>query len=243
MRHTQEFYPESRFGGYTDIDGTVAFYTRVSALLQPESSVVDFGCGRGAYGQDPVEVRRRLRVLRGRVHRVIGLDVDGAGADNPHLDEFCRLQGSRWPLPDSSVDLVLADNVLEHLPDPQNFFTEARRVLKSGGNLCVRTPNAWSYIALLSRLIPNRDHAVVLAKVKERSQADDVFPTLYRCNSLPAVRRMMRANSFEGVAYGYEAEPSYLDFSRLAYALGVLHQKFAPGWLRPSIFAFACLRK
>jgi len=26
-------YPESRFGGFSDIDGTVTFYSRVNALL------------------------------------------------------------------------------------------------------------------------------------------------------------------------------------------------------------------
>ena len=243
MSYTQDFYPESRFGGYTDIDGTIAFYTRVSALLQPDLTVVDFGCGRGAYGEDPVRTRRDLRVLKGRAGRVIGLDVAEAGAANPYLDEFRRLEDRCWPLPDSSAGLVLADNVIEHLPEPEIFFAEARRVLKNGGTLCIRTPNSWSYVALIARLTPNRSHAAILAKAKERSQAVDVFPTHYRCNSLPAVRRMMRAWGFEGVAYGYEAEPSYLDFSRLAYAFGVLHQRLAPGWLRPSIFAFARLLK
>ena len=178
MRFTPDFYPESRFGGYTDIDGTVAFYTRVSALLRPESRVVDFGCGRGAYGEDPVRVRRDLRILKGRAGRVIGLDVDPAGAANPYLDEFRPLEDRCWPLPDSSADLVLADNVIEHLPAPEDFFIEARRVLKGGGSLCIRTPNAWSYVALISRLIPNRSHAAVLAKVKDRSQAGRCLPDL-----------------------------------------------------------------
>jgi len=29
----ETFYPESRFGGFTQIDGTVAFYSRVQALV------------------------------------------------------------------------------------------------------------------------------------------------------------------------------------------------------------------
>ena len=57
--------------------------------------------------------------------RVIGLDVAEAGAANPHLDEFRRLEDRCWPLPDSSAGLVLADNVVEHLPEPENFFAKA----------------------------------------------------------------------------------------------------------------------
>jgi hypothetical protein len=54
---------------------------------------------------------------------------------------------------------------------------------------------------------------------------------------------MMHEHGFEHVVYGYEAEPSYLSFSKFAYALGVLHQKLAPGFLRPAIFAFGRLVK
>lgn len=39
------FYPEARFGGFSDIDGTMAFYLRVNALLGCDSVVLDFGCG------------------------------------------------------------------------------------------------------------------------------------------------------------------------------------------------------
>lgn len=232
------FYPESNFGGFTQVDGTVAFYSRVQALAAPESVVVDFGCGRGAYAADPVPFRRSLRVFKGKVSRVIGLDASPAAAENPFLDEFYPLEGPRWPLEDCSADLVLCDNVLEHLLEPEEFFREAQRVLRPGGAVCIRTPNALNYIAMLSRLIPNRSHARILAKAKPELGEEDIFPTVYRCNTLPAVRRALRRHGFEAVVYGYEAEPSYLSFSKAAYALGVLHQKLSPGLFKAAIFAF-----
>jgi 2-polyprenyl-3-methyl-5-hydroxy-6-metoxy-1,4-benzoquinol methylase len=39
-----------------------------------------------------------------------------------------------------SFDLVLASEVVEHLWSPQNFFSEAFRVLKPGGFLILSTP-------------------------------------------------------------------------------------------------------
>ena len=140
----------------------------------------------------------------------------------------------RWVL-----DLILCDNVLEHLSDPSSFFREARRVLRPGGYLCIRTPNVFSYFGLAARLVPNRGHEAVL-KVAQRGR-EDCFPTLYRANTVWALRRMMRRHGFDHVVYGYEAEPSYLHFSRLAYALGVLHQKLAPRAMRLAIFAFGRL--
>jgi SAM-dependent methyltransferase len=234
----ERFYPESRFGGFTRLDGTLAFYSRVQALARPDSVVVDFGCGRGAYAGDSLPLRRDLRIFKGKVRQVIGLDASPSGAENPFLDEFHRLEGERWPLGDAVAGLVVCDNVLEHLPDPDAFFAEARRVLEPGGSLCLRTPNRWNYVALLSRLVPNRSHTQVLAKAKPWLADQDVFPTFYRCNTLPAVRRALARHGFDAVVYGYEAEPSYLSFSTAAYALGVLHQRLAPGIFRAAIFAY-----
>src|SRR5947208_7733071 len=94
------FYPESQFGGFTDIDGTIAFYTRVNALLKPSYVVVDIGCGRGGYFDDPADMRRKLRILKGKTQKVIGIDVDEAARDNPFIDEFRRLESDAWPVPD-----------------------------------------------------------------------------------------------------------------------------------------------
>lgn len=233
------FYPESKYGGFTQIDGTIAFYARVQALASVDSVMVDFGCGRGACAGDPVPFRRNLRIFKGKVKRVIGLDTARAGEQNPFLDEFHYLERTEWPLISGSVNLILCDNVLEHLPDPGAFFCEAYRVLAPGGYLCIRTPNRWSYIALLARLIPNQRHAQALGKAKPGLSEEDIFPTLYRCNTLPALRKALVRHGFDGLVFGYEAEPSYLSFSKAAYALGVLYQKLAPGLFKAALFAFA----
>ncbi|HET9300516.1 MAG TPA: class I SAM-dependent methyltransferase, partial [Candidatus Polarisedimenticolaceae bacterium] len=232
-------YPESRFGGFTDVDGTVSFYFRVQALLRPQSEVLDVGCGRGAWVEDPVGARKDLRWMKGKCARVIGIDVSETGRENPSLDEFRLLESERWPLADASVDLVLADHVLEHVASPETFFSECRRVLRATGHLCLRTSNRWSYVALASRLVPNHRHAAVLARAQDGRHPQDVFPTLYRCNTARGLRRMLAASGFDAVVRPREAEPSYLAFSRLAYALGVLHQRLAPGAVRPALFVFA----
>lgn len=237
------FYPESRFGGFTDVDGTIAFYFRVNALLEPSYAVLDVGCGRGKYQDDAVPIRRALRNLKGKADWVIGLDVDEAGNENPFLDEFRRIDGDRWPVEDGSIDLLVCDYVIEHLEEPEQFFAEARRVLRVGGHICIRTPNAWSYVAVAARLVPNRLHARVTRKVQIGRKEEDVFPTFYRCNSIPKLRSALARHGFDAVVRGYGGEPAYLSFSRFAYWLGVMYERHVPGPMRSAVFAFARRRE
>lgn len=239
MTFRDDFYPESRFGGFADCDGTVAFFARINALIRPEFHVLDVGCGRGAAATDSSDFRRSLRTLRGKVARVVGIDVDPVGADNPFVDEFRLIEGPTWPVEDASFDLLLSDYVLEHIDDPEAFFAECRRALRPGGTLCLRTSNARSYVALAARLIPNRFHARITSVAQAKRQEQDVFPTRFRCNTPGRIRRTLRRHGFDGVVYGFDADPSYLNFSRMAYRLGVWHQKFAPRALAPAIFVFA----
>lgn len=243
MKLKERFYPEARFGGFTDIDGTIAFFNRVNSLLEPSFVVLDAGCGRGASAHDPISFRRNLRNLKGKVSKVIGIDVDPVAEDNPFLDEFRLIQKAHWPIESDSIDLIVCDHVLEHIDRPDQFFSEARRALKDAGFLCIRTPNQWSYIGITTKLVPNRYHTNVTSVVQEGRREEDVFPTLYKCNSIRKIKIMMAKHGFESVVYGYEAEPSYLSFSKGAYWLGVLHQRFAPQVLKPVIFAFGRLNK
>ena len=238
MKFKSLYYPESRFGGFSNVDGTVAFYNRVNALVQPSSVVVDVGCGRGAYVEDPVPYRLQLRILKGKCQKVIGIDVDPKGKENPYIDEFRLIEGNRWPVESEAADVCIADNVLEHVQDVEGFFSQCRQVLKPGGYLCIRTPNLLSYFGVVARLVPNRGHVPVLKRVKDRVIEQDVFPTVYHCNTIPAIRRRMNQYGFDYAVYGYEAEPSYLSFSRLAYSLGVFLQRFTPNLFKVGIHAF-----
>lgn len=238
------WYSEARLGGYTDIDGTVAFYGRVQALLPEHGTVVDVGCGRGAHSRDPVRFRRELRTLRGHGSRVVGIDVDSGAECNPLIDEFRQIdRNGVFPVADRECDLIVSDFVLEHVEDPELFFSECRRILRPGGRIALRTTNALGYVGLVSRLVPNRRHAAVVTRVQDGGRRErDVFPTTYRCNTTRRLRKTLARAGFDAVVYGFESEPRYFEFSRLLYALAVMHQRYAPRALRLSLFAFGALR-
>lgn len=233
-------YPERRFGGFTRFDPTVQFCARVQALLGENDIVLDVGCGRGRRVEDHCAFRSALQDLRGQNRTVIGIDVDPGARSNSFIDEFRLIESTvHWPVDDESVDLLYSDFVMEHVERPEEFFAEAARVLKPGGYICLRTPNAWSYISLVSKLVPNRFHARVVAFAQGKRQARDVFPTYYRCNSRRALRRRLEAHGFDACVYSVEADPSYMTFSRTAYRFAAVVHRMLPSPFRSTLLAFA----
>jgi hypothetical protein len=104
-------YPEVAAGGFSRVDGTVAFFSRVHALLQPGDILLEFGAGRGAeLLDDQAPYRRRLRMLKGKCARVIGVDIDPVVTQNPFLDEAHVLEGPTLPFPDTSIDIIVSDH-------------------------------------------------------------------------------------------------------------------------------------
>ncbi len=235
----RKYYPESEFGGFTDVDGNIIFHTRVNALIEPHMVFLDVGCANGAHRlHEEVTYRKNLKIYKGKVKRVIGIDVDEESRENPFLDEF-RLIMEGWPIENESIDLCLCESVVEHISDPEHFFSEFQRVLKKGGYLCINTPNLFNYVSCISHMIPSKYHANILHKAQSGRKQDEVWPTYYKCNTIRKLRRMLNKYGFKGVVYGYEPEPGYLNFSSVAYFLGVLHQRYAPKFMKPVIFVFA----
>lgn len=232
----QYFFPETAAGGFSRVDGTVEFYTRVNALLRPDMTVLDFGAGRGAAIQeDPVPYRRSLRTLKGRCRRIIGVDVDGAIAQNPGLDELYVIEpGGRIPLEAESVDLIVSDATFEHITDPLSATKELDRVLKPGGWVCARTPNRWGYIALGARLIPNRWHVSVLRRLQPTRKEIDIFPTAYKLNTRKVLRRYFPPERYEHYCYGHFAEPAYFGTSKALWFFMLLVFRFTPPALAPT---------
>jgi SAM-dependent methyltransferase len=236
------FFPEITAGGFTRIDGTVAFYSRINALVSGSSVVVDFGAGRGQFVGDSVEYRRDLCRLKGRVHRVIGLDVDDVVLENPALDEgHLIIDGGRLPLTDGSVDLIVSDFTFEHVKDPHWLANELSRILKPGGWICARTPNKWGYIAVFARLVPNRLHDAVLRVVQPRKKSIDTFPTVYRLNTRQDLRRFFSVQRFDHIVFEHDAEPAYAANSMLGWRVGLFLSRISPRRVRSMLFVF--LRK
>jgi len=200
--------------------------------------VVDFGAGRGRFTDDLKPYAHRLQMLRGKVARVIGVDVDPVVKENPSLDEAIVWEpGLHIDLPDASVDLIVSDYTFEHIDDPGVVVAEFERILRPGGWVCARTPNRRGLIAIGARVVPNSLHVRALRRLEPQRQEMDVFPTRYRLNTLGQVRRAFTAPGW--AVHGYATgEPAYVGNSAvLAYLMfGLL--RILPMRLQPMYLFF-----
>lgn len=97
--------------------------------------VLELGCATGEVGH----------AVAGRGARVAACDISGdcialARRRYPEVG-FLVSPVERLPFPDSTFDIVLAFELIEHLLRPSDFVAEVRRVLRPGGVVVLTTPN------------------------------------------------------------------------------------------------------
>ena len=170
------------------------FEHEVEALLRPEYTLLDAGCGRTA----PI-----LSKFLGRARRLIGVDlVDFDGASNDL--ELYRCDIGAMPIESGCVDVAMARSVMEHVTDPARVYREMHRVLRPGGHFIFLTANLWDYASIIAKLIPNRFHPWIVSKTEGRDE-HDVFPVAYRTNTRRAVEKWARQAGFEIVRVAISA--------------------------------------
>lgn len=62
-----------------------------------------------------------MRLLKGKVAKVIAIDVDEAVLDNKASNENIVITGGSFPLLDQSVDPIVSDYMLQYVVNPDEF--------------------------------------------------------------------------------------------------------------------------
>jgi SAM-dependent methyltransferase len=110
--------------------------------LQDHSAVLDVGCGEGFFLQ-------QLSLLRPKL-QLHGIDnseyqIEQAKKNVPSaILKICDLE-QEINYENNSFDVIVAEEIIEHLVNPDKFLSEINRTLKKDGFLLLSTPNfcAW----------------------------------------------------------------------------------------------------
>ena len=102
--------------------------------IVPDWTVLDFGCGTGD-------------ILAGLPCRIkIGVEINEPSVRRAN-EHGITVHGSLEPIAAGSVDAVIANHSIEHVPDPTGTLNAFHRVLKAGGLLLIVVPAENPYAA------------------------------------------------------------------------------------------------
>lgn len=124
--------------GFFDLQSGSIWADLAAILPYEKGSVLDVGCGSQPY-----------RILLPKEAAYIGIDQVNAKAHFGYqMPDTLYYEGTVWPIDSSSVDTVICTETLEHVPNPPEFLSEAKRVLRPGGTLLLTVPFSarWHFI-------------------------------------------------------------------------------------------------
>jgi SAM-dependent methyltransferase len=126
--HREDIYGQ---GLPTDVCDEVKAFS-----LSLSGKVLDFGCGNGDM----------VAWLKNKKMEAVGLELNTERVLNNLKDEvreFVLTYEGGVPLPFGAgeFDSVFSTEVIEHIPDVENYIPEFHRVLKPGGRMLITTPD------------------------------------------------------------------------------------------------------
>ena len=239
MDFRDRIHPERGVAGFSKLDGTVRFYNFVKAALVriDARKVLDLGAGRGGPLLRNTGWRRELLDLRQLGAEVWAADVDPVVTSHPASDHQIVLDPSGpLPFPDEFFDVIVSDWTFEHVAEPEKLAAELLRILRPGGFICARTANRHGYVKLAASVVPNRLHRKALESIQPSRKHEDVFPTVYRMNSVRVLRRLFPG--CEIAWYRDNSEPAYVFDNPLLYRLFLALHWVLPGSMATCLQVF-----
>jgi SAM-dependent methyltransferase len=217
---------------------------------------LDAGCGFGATsialcerGADVIAVDRNEHRLRDLITRCGNIETECADL-------------ASLPWPDASFDVVVLQDVIEHVSDADRVLGEIHRVLQSGGFMYLSTPNRDSLVNLLADphfglpLLARKSREEVRAVLRKRRPAEAGREDIAELLSFNDLQQLLTRHGFSmqfenrKIATALFESPENMLWSRLhlsaarflrrsglyRIALGMVsdHAGFFNTWLNPS---------
>lgn len=103
--------------------------------------IIDLGCGTGW-----------LASMLGHIGPTVGVElsevaVEEASKRHPHV-KFVQADILDWDPPRGEFDVVVSQEVIEHIEEQMRYLETCRMLLRPGGHLILTTPNARTFDAM-----------------------------------------------------------------------------------------------
>lgn len=122
--------------------------------------ILDVGCGVGTY----------VRRFRDFTPHSYGIDVSDKRLAEARWPKLVAAAGEHLPFADETFDLLVFNEVIEHVEDDRRTLEDAMRVLKEGGHVVIYAPN---------RMYPFETHGIY-------------WKSRYRFGNIPLVNYLPR---------------------------------------------------
>ena len=168
--------------------GTRYLQDRIQPMLDSSSLVLDAGCGSW-----------NRMVHAGSTCRLVGGDVDLARLSaNRQIAFGVVMDLHKQPFREQAFDLVVCNDVVEHLEHPVGFVSACYRLLKNGGYIFIATPNRNSLFGLLAALTPLRTKQMLLKGIYGSTTTNEVH--WYRLNTVSAFKSVLQDEGFSDIS-------------------------------------------
>lgn len=121
----------------------------VEFLPEKYMHVLEIGCGEGDFSTHLKKAKE-----------IWGLEMDAPASQKAEKKLYKVLKGTYdetyCELPDNYFDLIICNDVIEHMPDHDFFFSSIKKKMKPGAYMVISVPNV-RYIRNLAELLIQKD--------------------------------------------------------------------------------------
>jgi len=169
------------FGHLTPADW---YESLLDALVTPETIWLDVGCGHDLSPGNEATARR----LAERCGKLVGIDPSDNIDDNTFIHEKLRMPLEAHP-PGRKYTLITLRMVAEHVEAPREVANRLASLLLPGGRIVIYTVGGYAPSVLVAASTPLWVHHAV-KRLLWGTEEKDTFPTVYRMNTRPALKRL-----------------------------------------------------